>query len=68
MAKNDIAKDHQDITKRLLSQWKEYYSASNKPGQTSLVMNFDKQTLKQLEALGYVELEKDKSDNGNGAC
>ena len=40
---------------------------SNKPGQTSLVMNFDKQTLKQLEALGYVELEKDKSNNGNGA-
>ena len=31
-------------------------------------MNFDKQTLKQLEALGYVELEKDKSNNGNGAA
>jgi arylsulfatase A-like enzyme len=59
-AKNNIAEDHGAVIKRLLSQWDEFFSRSNKISPKSQGMSLDKQTLKQLEALGYVDYEEDK--------
>lgn len=64
-AKNNIANDHSGVTKRLLSQLERFFSSSNKREQGSQVVSLDKQTLRQLEALGYVAHEEYKSDDEN---
>jgi arylsulfatase A-like enzyme len=67
--KNNIAKDHSDVTQRLLSQWEKFFSAKKETSQRSQIVSLDKQTLKQLEALGYVDHEKyipgDRMGTGN---
>lgn len=66
-AQNNIVNDNNDIAERLLARSKELYSACNKPNQTAPEISLDQQTLKQLGALGYVDLEENKSDSGIGS-
>jgi len=52
LAQNNIAKDHDAIVERLLSQFKEVYST--KPGDKVPTLTLDEQTREQLKALGYL--------------
>jgi len=53
LAKNNIAKDHANISKRLLSQLEEVYSVT--PPYKAPIITLDEQTHEQLEALGYID-------------
>jgi len=53
-AKNNIAKDHDDIIKHLFSQFKEVYSKAP-IYETSTTVIMDKQIREQLKALGYID-------------
>jgi hypothetical protein len=62
LAKNNIAKDHDDISERLLSQFKEVYSVT--PSHKASIINLDEQTREQLKALGYIDFV----ENGSKKC
>jgi arylsulfatase A-like enzyme len=53
LAKNDIAKDRDDITEQLLLKLKRIYSMQSY--NTTSIIHLDEQTHKQLEALGYID-------------
>ncbi len=53
IAQNNIAKDHDDISERLLSQFKEVYSTT--PSYKAPIIFLDEQTREQLKALGYIQ-------------
>jgi arylsulfatase A-like enzyme len=53
LAKNNIAKDHNDISERLLSQSKEVYSTT--PSYKAPIIFLDEQTREQLKTLGYIQ-------------
>jgi len=53
IAQNNIAKDYDDISERLLSQFKEVYSST--PSYKAPLINLDEQTREQLKALGYID-------------
>lgn len=52
LAQNNIAKDHDDISERLLSQFNEFYSIA--PNYKTSIIPLDEQTREQLKALGYI--------------
>jgi arylsulfatase A-like enzyme len=56
LAQRDIARDHDDITERLLSQFNEVYSVT--PSHKPLPITLDEQTREQLEALGYLDSQE----------
>ena len=53
LAKSNIAKDHDVIVERLLSELKKVYSVM--PLHKASTISLDEQTRKQLEALGYID-------------
>lgn len=53
-AKNNIANDHDDIIKKLFSQFKEVYSKAPIYEATTTTIIFDEKTREQLKALGYI--------------
>jgi arylsulfatase A-like enzyme len=53
LATNNIAKDHDVIAERLLSELKEYYSVL--PLHKASTIGLDEKTREQLEALGYID-------------
>ena len=53
LAQNNIAKDNEDIIKRLFSQHKEIYSKT--PTRKAPTITLDEQTREQLIALGYLD-------------
>jgi len=53
LAQNNIAKDHDNISERLLSQLKKAYNITSR--YKAPIITFDEQTREQLEALGYVD-------------
>ncbi len=61
MEKTDIAKDHGDITGPLFSKWEELYGT--KSNDSVSIIDLDEQISKQLEALGYVDLQDQKFKN-----
>ena len=63
LAQNNIGTDHADITEQLLSKFREFYTT--KPSYAPSVIDLDEATLKQLEALGYVDLPEHTSENAN---
>ena len=56
LAKENIAKDRNGISERLLSKFKEIYSAT--PSYKASIINLDEETRKQLEALGYLDSQE----------
>jgi arylsulfatase A-like enzyme len=53
LAKNNIAKNHDDISERLLLQFNEVFSAT--PRYKASTISLDVQTREQLKALGYID-------------
>jgi len=53
LAKNNIAKDHDALVKRLLSELETFYSVM--PLHKASTISLDEQTREQLEALGYID-------------
>jgi arylsulfatase A-like enzyme len=56
LAQRDISRDHDDISERLLSQFKKVFNVI--PGQKTLPITLDEQTRQQLEALGYLDYQE----------
>ena len=63
LAKNNIAKDHDDISERLLSQLKEIYSLT--PSHKASIINIDETTREQLKALGYLDDPEHVADDSD---
>ncbi len=53
-AKNNIAKDHDDIIKQLFSHYEELYRTAPAQEMTTTTIIFDEKTREQLKALGYI--------------
>jgi arylsulfatase A-like enzyme len=60
LGKVDISDVEDDISEKLLIQWKDLYET--KPNNTSLKIDIDKQTRAQLEELGYVDIPESMPD------
>ena len=53
LGKSNIAKDHNVIVERLMSELEEFHSAT--PLHKASIISLDEQTREQLEALGYID-------------
>jgi arylsulfatase A-like enzyme len=65
LAKADISDVHDDISDRLLAQWKDLYET--KTNYTPLMINIDEQTRAQLKELGYVDTSESLSNYGGNS-